>query len=148
MELPMPIAKPALEARLGKFVDAETVKARAAQRAYRKKPRVNTEELWREYTAERAARRARQRLCEGICVVLCAAAASGEGKRGGNVRHRVCREHVLQTELVERPAAGPSRRRCSERFYDERPARVSAGTRWACLDGKIFVTASVSREVP
>ncbi len=52
------LAKPALEARLGKFVDAETVKARAAQRAYRKKPRVNTEELWREYTAERDARRA------------------------------------------------------------------------------------------
>ena len=52
------LAKPALEARLGKFVDAETVKARAAQRAYRKKPRVNTEELWREYTAQRDARRA------------------------------------------------------------------------------------------
>jgi hypothetical protein len=50
------LAKPAFEARLGKFVDAETVKARAAQRAYRKKPRVNTEELWREYTAQRDAR--------------------------------------------------------------------------------------------
>src|SRR4029077_20973690 len=33
-------------------------KARAAQRAYRKKPRVNTEELWREYTAQRDVRRA------------------------------------------------------------------------------------------
>jgi hypothetical protein len=54
------LARPALEARLGKFVDAETVQTRAAQKAYRKKPleRVNTEELWREYTAEREARRA------------------------------------------------------------------------------------------
>jgi hypothetical protein len=54
------LARPALEARLGKFVDAETVQTRAAQRAYRKKPlqRVNTEELWREYIAERDARRA------------------------------------------------------------------------------------------
>src|SRR5262249_1190374 len=52
------LAKPALEARLGKFVDVETVKARAAQKAYRKRPRGNTEKLWRGYTAERDARRA------------------------------------------------------------------------------------------
>jgi hypothetical protein len=46
-----------LEARLGKFVDAETIKARVAQKAYRKKPLVNTQQLWQEYTAERDARR-------------------------------------------------------------------------------------------
>jgi Relaxase/Mobilisation nuclease domain len=53
------LAKPALEARFGKFVDAQTIQARAARKAYRKKPlqRVNTEQLWREYTAERDARR-------------------------------------------------------------------------------------------
>ena len=51
------LARPALEARLGKFVDAETIKARAAQKAYRKKPLVNPEQLWQEYTAERDARR-------------------------------------------------------------------------------------------
>jgi hypothetical protein len=52
------LARPALETRLGKFVDAQTINARAAQKAYRKKPLVNTQQLWREYTAERDARRA------------------------------------------------------------------------------------------
>jgi len=52
------LAKPALEARLGKFVDAETIR-RKAQQAYKKKPlqRVKTQELWVEYTAERNTRR-------------------------------------------------------------------------------------------
>jgi hypothetical protein len=52
------LAKPALEARLGKFIDSQSIKTRAAQKAYRKKPLVNTQQLWREYTAERDARRA------------------------------------------------------------------------------------------
>ena len=51
------LARPALEARLGKFVDAESIKARAAQKAYGKKPLINPEQLWQEYTAERDARR-------------------------------------------------------------------------------------------
>ena len=51
------LAKPALEARFGKFVDAETIKAKAAQKAYRKKPLVSAQQLWREYTAERGALR-------------------------------------------------------------------------------------------
>jgi hypothetical protein len=51
------LARPALEARLGKFVDAESIKARAAQKAYGRKPLINPEQLWWEYTAERGARR-------------------------------------------------------------------------------------------
>jgi len=54
------LAKPALEARLGKFVDAQTIQ-RQAQRAYRKKPiqqRARTQQLWNEYKAERDTRRA------------------------------------------------------------------------------------------
>jgi hypothetical protein len=51
------LARPALEARLGKFVDAESIKARAARKAYGKKPLINPEQLWQEYTAERDARR-------------------------------------------------------------------------------------------
>lgn len=51
------LARPALEARLGKFVDAESIKARAAQKAYGKKPLINPEKLWLEYTADRDARR-------------------------------------------------------------------------------------------
>ena len=53
------LAKPALETRLGKFVDAQTVHRRAAQRAYKKKPlqRVKTQQLWNEYVAERYIRR-------------------------------------------------------------------------------------------
>jgi hypothetical protein len=53
------LAKPTLEARLGKFVDAETIKAREAQIAYRKKPlrRARTQQLWTEYVGERDTRR-------------------------------------------------------------------------------------------
>jgi len=51
------LAKPALEARLGKFVDAEIIKRKAVQRAYRKTPLVNAQQLWSEYTAERDALR-------------------------------------------------------------------------------------------
>ena len=51
------LAKPALEARIGKFVDAETIKRKAAQKAYRKTPLVNAQQLWSEYTAERDALR-------------------------------------------------------------------------------------------
>jgi len=51
------LARPALEARLGKFVDAKSIKASAAQKAYGKKPLIDPEQLWQEYTAERDARR-------------------------------------------------------------------------------------------
>jgi hypothetical protein len=53
------LAKQGLESRLGKFVDAGTIKAKA-QKAYEKKAlhRVNTDQLWREYVAQRDARSA------------------------------------------------------------------------------------------
>jgi Relaxase/Mobilisation nuclease domain len=53
------LAKPALESRLGKFVDAEAIQAKA-EKAYTKTPlhRIDTQALWREYTAERDTRRA------------------------------------------------------------------------------------------
>jgi hypothetical protein len=54
------LGKPALEARLGRFVDAQTIHRQAAQRAYKNKPLqpVKTQELWTEYVAERNTRRA------------------------------------------------------------------------------------------